>query len=136
MAGPARLRAILPKEQISALYPPARIRKWLTEVGEEFRKEMKFYPPKVRGSSYRRTRRYRRGWDKPLIIGPASVQLLNDVRYARYVGGPTRSREGRAGQSRLLASRGWPSQSEVGPRVARKNLPRLRKLILPLRNPR
>lgn len=135
MPGPARLRAILPKQQINAEYTPPKIKRWFKKVGEEFRKEMKFYPPPVPGQSYVRTGTYRSGWDSPLIIGPASVQLLNEVAYARYVGGPNVRRTTRVGQRKLFAQRGWPSTTDVVPRVIKKYRVELDKVILPFKTP-
>lgn len=134
MPGPIRVTAILPKQQISSLYPPPRIRKWLIEVGEDFKKEMRVYPPVPPGSRYKRTFRYQRGWDRPLEITANRVTAINRVRYARYVGGPREQiREGVATQWELHAAHGWRSSSDIAPSVTARHLPRLRKLILPLR---
>jgi hypothetical protein len=135
MPGPARLRAILPKDQISAKYPPARIQKWFKDVGEEFRKEMKVYPPPFPGSSYQRTGKLRSGWDSPLIITQASVTLLNNVSYSRWVQGPNVQRATRTGQRKLFKARGWQSQTDVTRKVIQKNIKRLRKIVLPTRFP-
>lgn len=146
MPVPARVRAVLPKQPvIDAKYSEARIRAWLKDVGEQFRTAMKFYPPiqpwkhgfpkTGPRAGGKRTGLYGKGWDSPLIITPFSVRLENSVPYARYVGGPNRARGGRARQARHLKARGWPSQSDVASTVRKKNLPRLRKLILPVRNP-
>ena len=144
---PARLRAILPKEKISALYPKKRIQAWLKDVGEQFQEAMSEYPGKQpwkhgepkkgprRGG--RRTGAYRKGWQNtPLIITEASVTALNPVPYARYVGGPRRSTGGRTRQAKAMRARGWQSQTDVGPAIVRKNLSKLTKLVLPVRNPK
>lgn len=143
----ARLRAILPKEKITTLYTKKRIQTWLKDVGEQFQREMGEYPAKQawkhgeptkgprRGG--RRTGAYRKGWQNtPLIIREASVVALNPVPYARYVGGPKRSSGGRTRQAKHMRARGWQSQSDVGPAIVRRNLPKLRKLVVPLKNPR
>lgn len=144
---PARLRAILPKEKISALYPRKRIQAWLKDVGEQFQEAMSVYPAKQKWKhgepkkgprrGGRRTGAYGRGWkNTPLVIREASVTALNPISYARYVGGPRRSTGGRTRQAKHMRARGWKSQSDVGPAIVRANLPRLRKLALPVKNPK
>lgn len=142
MAGPARLRAILPKQEIiSAKFPPPRIQKWLKKVGEDFRKEMKIYPPPVPSSRYRRTGFLRTGWDSPLILTPFSVTIINPVEYSRYVQGPVRSRslseegELEPRQRPFFRGRGWQSTTVVSRKVFQKHIGELRLSILPVRFP-
>lgn len=144
---PARLRAILPKNRITTAHTEARIQGWLKDVGEQFQEAMAVYPGKQpwkhgepRKGPRRNGRRsgaYGRGWkDTPLVITKSSVTALNPVPYARYVGGPKRSTGGRTRQAQHMRARGWQSQSDVGPAIVRANLPRLPKLMVPLRKPR
>lgn len=137
-----RVRAVLPKRRLRSDTIPPRVKKWLEEVGHEFQEAMSVYPPKTpwkygfpkkgprRGG--RRTGAYRKGWDTPIVVTQYTVTALNNVEYARYVGGPIRSRGGSgATQARHMRARGWPSQTIVGPAVVRRKLPEIRRYLIP-----
>lgn len=92
----------------------------LLDLALEFQKNMQYYPPwqpwknpppksgpRAGGA---RTGNYGRGWGIVTDVkagGRNSISILNDVTYARYVGGP------HGVQANALASRGWPSLEDV-----------------------
>lgn len=151
----ARFQPILPKQQITAQYLPRRINQWLKQTAGEVKKEMQEYPPvtpwksvrNTRGRGFnayprtgpraggRRTGRYALGWANPPVFTSDSFVLVNPVPYAVYVGGPKRGSHIPGKRQALhMKDRGWNSISDVGRAVTRRQLLRLRKLILPYRN--
>lgn len=135
---PVKLQAILPRG--SAPLSPTRVQtgmnKWLRDFAFEFVREMQDYPqaqpwkhppPRTgprRGG--RRTSVYGKGWSAAPRFTPDSVEIINNVQYAVWVGG---RRRGRPGQARAMQARGWKSVSDVGPQVAKRLLPRLSRLV-------
>lgn len=81
----------------------------------------------------RRTGRYAQGWNLSpgTVFTKDSFISTNSVPYAVYVGGPRRGSHipGKR-QAKHMTLRGWKSIS-IGRLVIKRNLPRLRKLILP-----
>lgn len=128
---PARLRAIVPKSQITTEGMQQRINGWLLGIAEDFKKEMQVYPPKLNKGGYQRTFRYRRGWrDAIPRISNNSAIVENFVPYARLVGGP---RRGPHHQRPDMAARGWRSTTDVVPAIVARHKPILQEIILPYR---
>jgi hypothetical protein len=126
---PARLRAIVPKREITSEGIQQRVNVWFQSLANDFRAEMAVYAPKRPESSYRRTFKYRRGWTNSIPrITNNSVSITNDVRYARLVGGPKRS-----GQLRKFRDWGWRSTTDVIPFLVRRYTPMLQEIVLPYR---
>lgn len=124
----AKLRAIVPKRQITTDGMQERVNQWFRKIAIDFRKEMQVYPPQ-KNKEYRRKFRYRKGWNTPPTITNNSVTIVNTVPYAGYVGGPKRTT-----QSRKLRRLGWRSTTDVIPFVVSKHRADLDDVLLPYRN--
>lgn len=75
----------------------------------------------------RRTGTYGPGW----VIGavtPNSIEALNRVPYAVYVGGPKTGAKGKR-QAGFMGDRGWPNLTEVGNRLWAKHTPAFRRIF-------
>lgn len=126
---PARIRAIVPKRQITSAGIQERVNQWFREVARDFKKEMAVYPNEGK-NIYKRTFKYKRGWlEATPHITSNSVSVINDVEYARFVGGPKYR-----GQTRRNRRAGWRSTTDVVPFVVTKHRAKLDKIILPYRN--
>jgi len=130
---PARLRAIVPKRLITSADIQTRVNEWYKQVARDFKTEMQVYPPKRNSGGYKRTFKYRRGWNTPPVITPNSVTVINPVPYSRVVGGPRRGEPGRR-QSARMAGLGWRSTTDVIPFVVAKNRGQLQDIVLPYRS--
>lgn len=141
----SKLVAILPKNKFlkSSNTRRTNIQAALDDLADDLIFTMQYYPPKqpwkigtrVKGpegrtgpnrrvvnlgylksgprKGGRRTYKYRRGWRK--VKKPYSIEVINKVKYAVWVGGSRRSRGPK--QTNEMRRRGWLSTSDVGPKV-------------------
>lgn len=125
----ARIQAIVPKRQITSAGLQDRVKQWFREVGNDFKKEMQVEPPS-KSNTYTRTHTYQRGWKSARVrVRANSVIVMNDVNYARFVGGPKYR-----GQTRRNRRAGWRSTTDVVPLVVTRHRQKLDTIILPYRN--
>jgi hypothetical protein len=132
-----KLVAIIPLRKLTAEALQGEIDRYLRNFAAEFKREMRVYPPFTPWTSRpprrgpraggRRTGAYGRGWESTETSrSRSSVTLINPVPYSAVVGG---SRRQYPGQSHVLAARGWRSIQDIGPEVAKRNLPKFGKVI-------
>lgn len=123
-AAPMHVVAVLPKKPgADPLKEQLRIKAALTEFAFEAQRDMQKYPawqpwtsrPPSSGprKGGRRTGTYGRTW-RVSWRGKYTVEIGNNTAYARFVGGP------KGTQTRVMAGRGWPSISTVGPAAMKR----------------
>lgn len=140
-----RLVAILPRKKLDPRRPRKLLAKALEDLANDLIKGMQFYPPPQPWNLYkrkdgsikkgyprnaksfygRRSGRYKKGWRK--IPHSNSIDVVNNVFYAVYVGGRRRGKKPR--QTAAMRKRGWPSTEDVGPPIRKLHREKFQKAI-------
>lgn len=126
-----KLQAILARTRYGQVQAQAQIDGYLHDFAAEFQHEMATYPPAqpwknppktgLRAGG-RRTGNYGRGWNGSAKYSKTDVTFINPVGYAKWVGGKE--------QARSMARRGWKKVTDVAPLVAKRTLPKWKKLVI------
>lgn len=128
MPGP-RLQAIVKQHKRRSVADMQRsVTAELRGFAVALKSTMDKYPPqKATVSGYRRTGIYGKGW-RFEMEGLDSVVVFNQVRYAKYVGGPSGGGQGQR-QTAEMARRDWPAINEVVAKLTKERFPRFAKAI-------
>lgn len=122
-----RLQAIVPKQYTSSKRGREGLDRYLKSFAQEVMRDMQDYPqwrpwknppktgPRAGG---KRLGNYGRSW---FTRGPSgfAIEIVNNVEYAVYVGGPKKGAKGQR-QAAHMHARGWTSVSDVAPRAAKR----------------